>query len=216
MSSIERFVEIAFIHDGERVQAQFMANPEQMALLADLEQALAPEGIPQLGSLVLDMAVTGNATELVDTIRTALSLGDITQEQVGLEPMDRAWARAADLARQIDALAKDQPTQPLILEFIWDNGGGDDNIFSQGFLSAVGPQGDELADLFFDAITEAGQNDYYDVGLSPPGTHMDLAELVAFLDERDAEIPGAERMRVGIEEIMAASTPQAPVLRARP
>lgn len=174
-------IEIAFIYSEQRIQARMLATPAQFRTLRDFEIARDPLDEPQAFQ-VLNVGFeeeAGTAAELVETITDALSVGEDHDNKA-------AWDKVRALAEQIDASAGGAATKTLLVEFIWDNGGGDDNLFSQSFRADVGgAESEALLEQFTEALEAAGTDDFYDFGVATEESHMNLEDLRDWLAETD-------------------------------
>lgn len=190
--------EIAFIFNDARVQAHFMATQAQLALLSAYQERLdarEQDGPRQFDVLPWSSDGSSSASHLVETLVDALD--------AGLEEEDRAlWASAVLLAAQVDSLAERSRSQVLTLEFIWNNGGGDDNIFSQSFRSALGSDAEEVTNRFVETIELAGADSFYDFDVSPEGSKMTLLNLQEFLGDQKDEAALEELAQV-IDQVVA-------------
>ena len=204
-------IEICFIHADRRVQAHMQATAEQFALLRRFENARSSLDPPQAFQVFpLDLeASAGTAVALVKAITDAIGL-EFREEE------DQAqWTLVQTLAVQLDGLAQVHEGNPLTVEFIWDNGGNDDNVFTQSFVFPVDlPEGEALLARFHGALENASGGDFYDLAIHEGDTALSCSELrslVAGLDEEDA--PGLKAL---LEQVAALEAPEDPALPRPP
>jgi hypothetical protein len=117
--------------DGKLFQYDFLASKNEAKVL----HAILLAG--KLDDHVQDLQVyppTGGDAEssargTVDDVLSELGVGDWNQS---IDP-DRIKL-LQDTAAEIDAGGTTTSSEPWVLEFVWCNGGGDDNAFAQGFM----------------------------------------------------------------------------------
>jgi hypothetical protein len=137
--------QISYIHEKALTKIDFMASSAQNQQVEDAVSKLR-EQLRETHFLVISdlqcyqpMGSEGSAVELLQVLED--SLDDDVLDQ--LRPM----------AEAVDNYEPSTPSQSWLVEFVWSNGGGDDNAFSQNVTVAVG--GEEAAQLFFDRVEEA-------------------------------------------------------------
>ena len=198
-------IEICFIHEDRRVQAHMQATAEQFALLRQFEHARAPLDAPQAFQVfTLDSAGSaGTAVELVKEITDAIGLDEKEEDE------QAKWTPVQEMAVQLDGLDQAHGCNPLFIEFIWDNGGSDDNVFTQSFaFPADNPEGEALLARFHTALEDVGGDEFYDLAIHEGEAVLsfdELRSLVAGLDEEDA--PG---LKVLLEQVAALEAPEEP------
>lgn len=124
--------EISFIHDGCRIQAHVELNHRQYEALYQFDRpGIAPQGFSLMALVPNQGGLT--AGHLVDTIQEAIFQEGMDDENV--EDDDRhTWKTLHDMAARIDEHAsKAEKPSTYLVEFVWENGGGDDNLFGQSF-----------------------------------------------------------------------------------
>jgi hypothetical protein len=147
--------QISFVADGHRFQADFMATE------AEANRAMAVLDEPMRGA-VSDFQVyrvthdsAGTAGDLVSTLVGALRFRD---------DVEARFRAASDVADAIDAAASVASGFAVrTLDFVWDNGGGDDNCFTASYLLS---NGCELGDEFEALVSKALDDDTYDLAFT--------------------------------------------------
>lgn len=176
--------EIAWIQNGQRVQTHVLIPPAALPTLDGLSngvRAAQPfmdevQGFEFLRLPPQDETTSDPPSALLDTIISAL----------GIEEDDEDYDRLTSLIEATSALDElvdahpDKATERGV-EFVWDNGGGDDNMFTQHFLSV--PNSPEEA-KFFELLEEFGGRDaFYDFTYFSPGQGRDdLASIDDLVD----------------------------------
>jgi hypothetical protein len=159
MSDSKAVYQIDFLLNARRHQADVWMTPDQAkavetaltkaasSLRVDRQPVIAGLGV----RLMSDEGI-GTALEALDTIGTAVG------ESVAA-PSSPAFAVLVEQAKAIDAEAA-VPTATTVcqsIEFIWDNGGGDDNAFAQSFMAQKqSARVDVFADALDGWLTEEG------------------------------------------------------------
>lgn len=175
--------EVSFIHEDRRVQARGPLTEAQQAAISALSDASWDER-PQALSLmaVFEESQGGSAIELVDTIVDAMD-----------DEEDEPWNRVRELAEQIDRLTESCANpQFMLVEFVWNNGGGDDNLFGQAFLADVaGPDNEALLEAFSEALEQAGNDAFYDFGMQTDSSdnYMSIDDLIQMGADEGEEYP---------------------------
>ena len=122
--------------EGSLVQVDFLATPEEAdALRGQLEPAIRPH-VQDFQVYAPSLAVSGETAR--GTLEQICESGG-REKPGGALPL--LWAD------NIDRLARRDPQpQAWTIEFVWNNGGGDNNAFAQSF---PGPSGrDDLKTVF--------------------------------------------------------------------
>lgn len=217
---------LSFILGGRRREIDFLATASEAS---DLFQHLRSvqmasrtanqDSVQDLQVRPLSAPSPGSASELLTTITDAVDTDD-TEEDPEIQTLT-ALAEASDTLAETDST-------PLIHEvnFAWDNGGGDDNLFTQDFLGSSSMAGVQASTAFADALEQWLNNHShaYDFTLGPG--EMDaptdtLVEAVGDLAQEldDAVASGdaplvasvwAGHLRQAVEE---PATPPAPARR---
>jgi hypothetical protein len=147
--------EVSWVSDGKRVQAWFQLPSDALPVLNDLfRQAEIESSVVGLGFLEIPSSSdepASTAQSLVDTLSDALFSSDYD------------WSVLGKLAAQVDKVAQGNPQASEIgLEFVWENGGFDDNLFTQGFHAVPGhPTTQQFIDLV--VSLEQSEGFFYDV-----------------------------------------------------
>lgn len=204
--------EVSFIHEERRVQARGPLTEAQQAALQALADA-DPDARPLALSLMTvdENGQDGSAMELVDTI---------------VETMDdedgAPWNQVRELAAQIDRIAEGCASpRPMLVEFVWNNGGGDDNLFGQAFLADVaGPDNEALLEAFADALELAGDDAFYDFGMqaNTSDNHMSIDDLIQMGADEGEEYPELDSLAdaLNTEATQEPDAVQAPRKAPRP
>lgn len=228
--------QISFILDKQRYQQNFLIAPDDgRALYLRLSQEV--DGLKTEGfalSLIMDMSdlqvyplspSSGEgamaAQSLLENIASALDLDYDTDET--LAPVIEK-AKALD---SITAALSEDETQGTLVEFTWNNGGGDDNAYADTFCSTKVVSG--ASGHFEDALENWMQDEghaydfsFMDADKEPPTMDASAAleDLSGTLldnssDHNDSLINawGKVLARVATELKTAAATP--PISRAR-
>lgn len=121
----------------------------------DLAAAIKLDGNGELGDIqvypVSETLEHGSAAELVDAFRWDHD-DDLSEDDPDLSNSDRAWLDLLKCAEALDTEAE-KDTGPLthhLVEFVWENGGGDDNAFAQ--TVSVSPGASAVNAAFFEAL----------------------------------------------------------------
>lgn len=133
--------ELSLVVDKELVRARFMADPEAVMQLgelfseAELQLLSARVDLQNLQVRRLDTEDIGTASQWVLDVsfETGFRLDTPTPE--GEEEAWGRWNALFQCAQEVDAALQEPGAQPtfMVVEFVWENGGGDDNAFTQGF-----------------------------------------------------------------------------------
>lgn len=177
--------EVSFVHGGRRVQARGNLSAQQETAICAMS---GREGLLALSVMRVDAEMEAHsATHLVDTITDAIEI-DESNDGAG-------WDRVRALAAKIDQAADGCATaKALLVEFVWNAGGGDDNLFGQGFSADVaGPENEALVDEFAKALQAAAGDAFYDFGMqedSQDNPYMSIEDMVDWIDENHDDDPG--------------------------
>ena len=152
--------EFSFMHDDAIQKFVFQSNdPNIEAVRKKVNACRGASDLQQMQFIPVD-GITGKATELMDSLTEAL--------ECYLEEGDEASKAAKALRVRAETL--DERAQaakrlmPLEIEFIWDNGGDDDNPFQDGFLAAS--KDPEATQWMLDVGTWLDDNSFgYDVAV---------------------------------------------------
>lgn len=211
--------EISFLLDKELHQFQFMADPTiAREIQAALDDDMSSLDFGRAGDIqVYEIGDCGtSAMALVDTILNASSIED----DISLESMISELKR---LAEEVDNQAGNA-NAPLAIaylaEFVWNNGGGDDNAFAQSF--SVQPGEEATAAKFIALLSDViDQSDVaYDFSCGPQdGKHelLDIAGAIAGAIEiiQGKEIPTPRLDALRQAHALADDTPQPASIRPR-
>lgn len=122
--------EISFLLDGLR-QFRFHGSEEHAKAISEAMHADSDAGPGHVGDIQVypvGGVSAGGAEDLLDNITSAIGLDDFDDEDK--EGIDRV----RDLARKVDkACDEGSNGRDYLVEFIWNNGGGDDNPYAEGF-----------------------------------------------------------------------------------
>lgn len=190
--SLEQY-EISFMLDGLH-QFRFQGHHEQarairQAMIQDSKASSVDVGDIQV--YPVGGSHKGGAQELVDDLVSALWLSEEDQAEQGIEAL-------LGLARQVDSQAREISDQSHLVEFVWNNGGGDDNPFGQSFQ--VNSQHAETAEQFSDAL-EAWLVDHdhgYDYSC---GAETDKHPLLSLEDAVEATIEVFEDKAIATSQL---------------
>ena len=158
---------LSFVHDQHLAQARFLATQDQGERLMDRAAALQPGlnvGAADVQNLTVYPLSASDGSPL-----GARHLVDTVVEAIDADPSS-ALSQVQALADAIDAAVlkaqRSSTVEPALfeVEFVWDNGGGDDNAFSQGFAVPPGPTWAKKAAAFGEALCDLGENEgwFYD------------------------------------------------------
>ncbi len=189
--------ELSFILNDEIQRCRFFAEPSLVeGVLKRLHSAVQMEMVnsshfsaSEFQILPLGVEHSGTAKHLVETIAEALGI-ELGNSQEENDQDDDSWARWKKLeacAVKIDEFSEKIPEEKReywSVEFIWDNGGGDDNAFGQGFL--MDPNRPQSFQRFCEALEdiENEEGPFYDVcweSQSMMEDAMSLPELEALV-----------------------------------
>lgn len=180
--------EVSAIHNGQRHPAWLLLPRGNMEHLYNLYSAansdLIGGNISGLSFIELPARSTdqssGDVDELVSILKDNIEADD---EQ------DSPWPGIDALAEAVSKEVKEsQVAQEICVEFIWDVGGGDDNIFTQSFQGV--PNG-KATQEFIDAMEKLGEETggYYDfITYNPTSGHVQdigIDELVDLANKGD-------------------------------
>lgn len=202
----QRLYEISCVLDSNAWQYRFMATEGAPERVRD---QIADVLLDVVGDFQIYAPTSGgeNAAHLVETLMEALSHCEGSE-------LESAFAAAKGLSAEVDAEAEAAGAAAVArdMEFVWDNGGGDDNCFTQGYMAGPG----SLKSAAFEAALEAAMEDHaYDIGFSnadsldevvrQSGLQNALAELAAAI----VDIPGSSAAIGLLEELAAGNGPSA-------
>lgn len=166
--------EVSFIHEKHRHTAWVLLDPQTIPTLDKAFAAALPQTIGSVINLcfmqVSDDSAGSSAGHLVETIREAGGFDDID------------WTKAEELAEKLDATVADPDSKHIIVEFIWECGGWDDNIFTQGF---IGVPGSSLVSEFVQELERIGEEsgEFYDfTSFDPSEGHVDDIGIEGLLE----------------------------------
>lgn len=188
--------EIALIAGKQRMKAHLWLPESALKALAEaaerLESDLAGQGLGFSFLPDTDMEV-GTSRELAkDLAETLFSETDF----------DWKGFRAAAKAVDAEAKARKAEATDLVVDFAWNNGGGDDHLFTQAFR---GVPGTDATQAFEEGLKELwGLGHFYDLNVGPradgdPAVRP-LAELLAW----SATTPDAEPLTAFLEHASRA------------
>ena len=198
---VEQWFELSFLTQGslERVALRSVSpnaihelgRAVDQAIRRFLDAAPGESHAISLISLASDMK-SGSAGDLLNVIAEAISL-EFDDESEPEE--EQAWDNLVALAERVDSVSSpDLALVPVSVDFVWDNGGGDDNAFSDGFLCCqADPENLEAAYQFVEALKEWGENEshWYDFSyivaptLDPHEDRMNLEDFAAWMSESE-------------------------------
>lgn len=144
---------LSFVQGGCLFQTHFMADTAlrqriQAALEADAE-SLSDCGAMDVQCYTPDFD-GGSATSLA---KDAFHAAGIRQTSDQTNPKNEAIEAVLQLATQMDTLSEGAgDATSWTAEWVWQNGGGEDNAFGQSF--SVGPQAEQVARAFTHALEE--------------------------------------------------------------
>lgn len=213
--SPQRF-EISFLLHDDFSQFQFMgssalADEIRDALEADLEPVnLTDKGDIQVYCVDCD---PGSAMELLTVILENSCLDEDCEETNAQIQAMKA------MAERIDEAPGNGNPQPWLMEFIWDNGGGDDNAFSQAFCVSEDQQA--TATAFVDQLTDFMEEEgiAYDISGAPEQNKHELMTPAAAVQATIAvlaqhKLPAERLGAIAQSHQLAQDTPAA-TARAR-
>lgn len=216
---------LSFVLDESRHEVDFLATPSEATSLWRRLEAIRTADLVAGHDTVQDWQVRpltqsepGSAVHLVDTIVEALALDE--EEDAQIEAL-------MTKAKANDALAgASGNTVGHVVDFVWDNGGGDDNCFTQAFLSASHDEGSRASAAFVDALEDWLDNEghAYDFTFGPvqtSGPEQPMAEAVQELADElaDNEDPSslatswAQHLRQAVTDTSPAPARRKPGVR---
>lgn len=217
---------VSFILDGTRHEVDFLATPaEATALFSKLETVRLADLLAGRDTVQdwqvrpLSKEEPGSAAHLLETIT----------EEVFMDDADELAKVAAlkTLAEANDALAGIGPTGAgHVVDFAWDNGGGDDNCFTQSYQVASGEAGERASEAFADALEDwlVSEGHGYDFSIGPVQTarsEQSMAEAIQDLagEMEDHDEPSslastwAKQLRETVAETAPAPSRRKPSVR---
>lgn len=168
--------EIAFVANEQRYQAQIPLPKESIAILSGQVEAVEEE-LRQFnnGKVIkgfsflwaVSDAIDSSALELYETLYSEVGYG-AEDEEVDKEEEGMDWKGFKAAAQALDAevsMSQDGHV-PVQVEFVWDNGGDEDNLFGQGFVGLNGSP--HLAEVkrHLQSMEDVGL--VYELGFSDP------------------------------------------------
>lgn len=216
MSNPTDLIEICFIYDSQRVQTHLLANSAQIKLLEQFSDQHHGLDNPQAFHVLSISPETadGTATHLIDTLTDAIGFDELEEDE------QAQWNAVLALANDIDQRAEQVGAATTILttQFIWNNGGGDDNVFTQCFGACVGgADNDALLDRFHTALEEAGEDHFYGLDIENGWSAMSLDDLQQWVSDNEDDMP--EQFKVLIDQVVkagdVAAEPETPPRRPR-
>lgn len=166
--------ELSVVLGGHIVRSRFLAEKEVVErLLHRVHSQVQNEmlkakdlSVNEFQILRLDGEERGTAKGWVETVASALYIQLNQPAEEGEEESLALWQALMAQAQAIDASLNDSDAVPqfMVGEFVWDNGGGDDNVFSQGFWTNANAS--SLFGEFLDTLETIEQTDapFYDMG----------------------------------------------------
>jgi len=153
--------EIAWVTNGRRILSHIALPDDQVQFLEDLSVAVTD------GQWSMNDVRGFNFLRLPDhnapTTISAFELVDVILSAMNIEPANPDYQRFSSLllaAENLDALVESNYENSIEMgvEFVWDNGGGDDNLFTHHFRSY--PSDQEA--VFFDSLRKLeGEDDFF-------------------------------------------------------
>lgn len=209
--------EISIVYDGHRHPTWLLIPSEKVDYLNDLYSqacayALGSE-ITSISFIQLVEVDAGSVESLLETIK------DNVDE-------DHDWSRIDELAQEVSKEVQAYPTpQKICVEFVWNCGGGDDNIFTDSFEGIMdGP----ATQAFLDALEEMAEDGdhFYDfAAYDPQDGHINdvgIDEILSKVREEGTpqivEFIQALRsvdMRVKLDEISKQSQNKEPAAKPK-
>lgn len=155
--------EVGFVADGQRYQAKIKITPQQAAELDQqvdaVDEELRTKGGIQGFSFVPGMSdeISSTATELFETLHGA----------IGEYEEDVDWAAFKSACQNLDrqVAASSGQAVAMMVDFVWDNGGDDDNLFTQGYVGLPGNPAHDEVEHHLANLEEAGC--IYDLSVQP-------------------------------------------------
>lgn len=185
-----QWFELSFIDDEaiRRVAFQSLHSTTQEDFSSALDKAISswcdtmPGHSHGMSMIPIPMSIgsMGPAATLLETISDAVCF---ELEEGGEGPSSQKWLKLLDYAAAIDRL---QGNTPVHVNFVWDNGGGDDNLFGDGFDCAQETDEQvELVEGFLSLLNEwgEGEGNWYDFdpvinpSVDPIAHRMDFDEF---------------------------------------
>lgn len=167
--------EIAFVADGQRYHAQIPLPKESIEILSNQVEAVEEELRQFSGQVIKGFSFLWSVGDVIDS--SAMELYETLYGEVGYQDDEEEdeedeyrvdWKGFKAAAQALDAQVSlsQAGREPVLVEFVWDNGGDDDNLFGQGFVGLSGSP--HLAEVkrHLESLEEAGQ--VYDLSFSDP------------------------------------------------
>ena len=166
--------EISFAYDGARHQAWVRLSPGHAEALQKISKDVQEQS-RNAGFLLQNFSLmevsdhdTGDAESIVETM----------EHETRDEDMD--WKGFMETAQAIDAEAEVSPGYAAyhLVEFVWDNGGGDDNLYGDGFMAIQNSPHLKRFQQYLDQAEELGILYDSSVAPKPPGEESGLQEMI--------------------------------------
>jgi hypothetical protein len=203
MSGRENTFQLSFILDRQLRQFNFLATQQEVdrvvhSLSDVLRGSVQDFQIYTPSSASKTIVADGSAAHLIETLEEACEPSGAAEKS--------EFARVAELSERVDAESAISPGAVSILEFVWSNGGGDDNAFGQSYLA---PADKSLSDEFEKAVSGLMGRYSYDLSFNAPSDHEpegDMEDALEVLYD-SLESSGRKELAEHVAELFEGCTP---------
>ena len=181
--------EIAFIAGQSRHQARLWIQEKDIQTLSEMADAVDVE-IAQARVDIQGFSFLHQVGTSSERLGSAMELVEILENETGSDEGVK-WKQLRRLAEAVDKKGL-QPTEPAtMVEFVWENGGGDGNLFTQGFDGSLSSKEGMAFTAALESLESAGL--VYDLAIyedvPDPTAYESVQELLTWVEGVEKEMP---------------------------
>ena len=181
--------EIAFIADQSRHQARLWIPRQDIQALNQLADRVSVE-VAQARVDIQGFSFLQEVSSSSEGLGTALDLVVLLENETCSDEGVK-WKQLRRLAAAVDKKGL-PPNEPgTVVEFVWENGGGDDNLFSQGFDGSMSSKEGMAFASALEGLVNAGlvyDLDVYE-DVPDPTVYESVQDLLNWVGSVEKEMP---------------------------
>lgn len=181
--------EIAFIAGQSRHQARLWLQKKDIQAIAKLADSVSVE-IAQARVDIQGFSFLHEVNNSPERLGSALELVEVIENETSSDE-DVNWKQLHRLAAAVDEKGLQPNEVGTMVEFVWDNGGGDDNLFSQGFDGSMSSKEGMAFASALEGLVNAGlvyDLDVYE-DVPDPTVYESVQDLLNWVGSVEKEMP---------------------------
>lgn len=181
--------EIAFIADQSRHQARLWIPRQDIQALNQLADRVSVE-VAQARVDIQGFSFLQEVSSSSEGLGTALDLVVLLENETCSDEGVK-WKQLRRLAAAVDKKGL-SPNEPgTVVEFVWENGGGDDNLFAQGFGGSLSSKEGMAFASALESLESAGL--VYDMAIyedvPEPTAYGSVQDLLTWVEKVGKDMP---------------------------